>query len=308
MSEKDYQIVLDPLGYYRLDPIPQVADYYRKGYHEASGMNRAPDMRRAIDGGPEYEREKFWLSSTLWNDILEIGILCLHQWTKGYHFLDYGCGVCDLCVYMRDFGWAVEGVEPSILASEMAKKRGLNIHKDLSTIKGYDIISAINVLEHVPNPKETVLELKSHLTEGGVLVIQTPNDFSPMQSIVKTKAMGKDYWVAYPDHINYFNFDSLTKLLEHCGMRVVYRMATFPMEWFVLLGDNYILNREFGPRCHNKRIEFDLSLPAEYRRSLYTKLAEIGWGRSCILFAIDSSYTMPQMRHAFEWMRTESKV
>ena len=82
MSENGWKVVLDDLGYYRLDPIPQVADYYRKGYHESSGLNRAPDLRRAIDSGPEYEREKFWLSATLWEDIREIGILCLQQWIK----------------------------------------------------------------------------------------------------------------------------------------------------------------------------------------------------------------------------------
>lgn len=308
MNESNYKIILDELGYLRLDPIPQTADYYRNGYHESAGMNRAPDIRRAIDGGREYEKEKFWLSATLWEDIREIGILCLRQWVKGYHFLDFGCGVGDLCQYMQGFGWAVEGVELSVYASEIAKKKGIEVHKDLSATTEYDIISTINVLEHIPNPKETILELKSHLAEGGVLIIQTPNDFSPLQSIVKTKAMGREYWISAPDHINYFNFDSLVALLQKCGMQVVYRMSTFPMEWFVLLGDNYILNPEFGNGCHNRRMNFDLSLPSDVRRAFYSKLAEIGWGRHCIVFAVDENTIMPNMRPPFVWLRDAVEI
>src|SRR3990167_5207359 len=152
MSE-NWKVVLDPLGYYRLDPIPQVADYYRKGYHESAGMNRAPDIRRAIDGGSEYEKEKFWLSATLWEDIREIGILCLRQWVKGYHFLDFGCGVGDFCQYMQDFGWVAEGIELSVLATEVAEKKGIRVHSRLLDTGQHDIISAINVLEHIANPK-----------------------------------------------------------------------------------------------------------------------------------------------------------
>ena len=305
MSENNYKIVLDDLGYLRLDPIPQTKDYYRKGYHESLGMNRAPDIHRAIDGGREYEKEKFWLSATLWEDIREIGILCLRQWVKGYHFLDFGCGVGDFCDYMRGFGWVAEGVELSEYARKKATENGLQVYESLpqTSIRTYDIISAINVLEHVPNPKEVIEELKFHLAPGGVLAIQVPNDFSQLQEIVKTKAMGREYWVSAPDHINYFNFNSLTTLLQTCGMQVVYRMSTFPMEWFVLLGDNYILNPEFGNGCHNRRMNFDLSLPSDVRRAFYSKLAEMGWGRHCIVFAVDSKTLMPNMRPPFTWLK-----
>ena len=307
MNKNNYKIILDDLGYLRLDPIPQTADYYRKGYHESAGMNRAPDIRRAIDGGREYEKEKFWLSATLWEDIREIGILCLRQWVKGYHFLDFGCGVGDFCEYMRGFGWVAEGIELSAYARGKANERGigLTVYESLSQVgqQRYDIVSAINVLEHVPNPKETIEELKAHLSPGGVLAIQVPNDFSQLQEIVKTKAMGREYWVSAPDHINYFNFESLTGLLQKCGMEVVYRMSTFPMEWFVLLGDNYVLNPEFGNGCHNRRMNFDLSLPTDIRRAFYAKLAEIGWGRHCVVFAVDENATMPDMRPPFVWLK-----
>ena len=305
MNEKNYKIVADDLGYLRLDPIPQTTDYYRKGYHESSGLNRAPDIHRAMAGGPEYERERAWLSDTLWNDIREIGILSMRQWAKGYHFLDFGCGVGDFCKYMQGFGWISEGVELSEYARQRATENGVSVYETLKETdpRGYDIISAINVLEHVPNPKEVIEELKSHLSVGGVLAIQVPNDFSALQEIVKAKALGREYWVSVPDHINYFNFESLISLLQQCGMEVVYRMSTFPMEWFVLFGDNYILNPEFGAGCHKKRIDFEMALPTDARREFYAKLAEIGWGRHCIVFAVDRGVIMPNMQPIFSWMK-----
>jgi len=57
------------------------------------------------------------------------------------------------------------------------------------------------------------------------------------------------------------------------------------MELFLLMGDNYVDNPEVGKQCHQKRVNFELSIPKELRRNLYNKLAELGLGRDCIIYA-----------------------
>jgi hypothetical protein len=91
--------------------------------------------------------------------------------------------------------------------------------------------------------------------------------------------------VAIPDHINYFDFKSLSTLLKRLGFEVIYSQTDFPMELFLLMGDDYVGNKEIGNKCHQKRVNFEMAVPGELRRRIYQALAEVGLGRVCIIFA-----------------------
>jgi hypothetical protein len=95
----------------------------------------------------------------------------------------------------------------------------------------------------------------------------------------------KPWWVAIPDHVNYFNFKSLKEFLKKCGFDVVYLFSDFPMEFFLLMDENYVKNTKKGRECHQKRVAFELSMPSDLRRRLYKSFAELGIGRNCLVFA-----------------------
>ena len=50
---------------------------------------------------------------------------------------------------------------------------------------------------------------KELLSPGGIICIQVPNDFNQLQLLALKKVTKKEWWVAIPDHINYFDFQSL---------------------------------------------------------------------------------------------------
>jgi len=56
------------------------------------------------------------------------------------------------------------------------------------------------------------------------------------------------------------------------------------MELFLLMGENYVGNKEVGNRCHEKRMRFELNLPDDVRRRFYLNLASFGLGRECIIY------------------------
>ena len=93
------------------------------------------------------------------------------------------------------------------------------------------------------------------------------------------------WWIFPPEHINYFDFQTYKKLIKKVGFDPILMTTNFPMELFLLLGEDYVGNDEVGSRCHQKRIKFDLSLPDEVRRNMYMSLAKAGIGRECILYA-----------------------
>ena len=164
-------------------------------------------------------------------------------------------------------------------------------NKDSAASLGrFDAVNLTNVLEHIPNPAEILRNAIGLLEKGGVLCVGVPNDFSPMQIAARGAMNTGDWWVAPPHHLNYFDFDSLSALLTRLGLKTVERTTSFPMEAFLMMGENYPTDPALGRACHNKRKRFDLAFEAaglrETRRDFYRALARLGIGREAVVIAI----------------------
>ncbi len=210
--------------------------------------------------------------------------------------LDIGSGPGFFLRTAKERGWRVLGVEPSQQAAAHARGLGIEMIEgffdaDLAVLLGkFDAIHLNNVLEHVPNPIEMVGIARDLLDGGGILCLNVPNDFTPFQESARTALRLKQWWVAPPHHLNYFDFDSLSRLVERRGFRVQEKTTSFPMELFLLMGLDYTADRELGRACHNQRKKFDLGLEAagfaETRRRFYRALAEAGIGREAVIVAV----------------------
>lgn len=296
MGSEKYQIIPDSVyGYRRLDPIPaekEITKFYQSRYYDLIRKGeRAPDVGRLMAGGEEADRERSWLGLTLYVDILAV----LEQQSKlnSKRLLDIGCGTGDFIAFVKQHGWEGIGLELSSEGAAIAKSKGLEVyslsideflarHPQYSST--FAVVTLIHVLEHVPNPVEFLNLVKKLLIGAGMVVIQVPNDFSELQLSAQQHLQKEPWWIAIPDHINYFDFQSLRALLERLGFEVIYSQGDFPMELFLLMGDDYTGNPELGSKCHQKRGRFEMAIPGELRRGIYRALAEVGVGRSCLVF------------------------
>ncbi|MEO7054133.1 MAG: methyltransferase domain-containing protein, partial [Rhizomicrobium sp.] len=145
-------------------------------------------------------------------------------------------------------------------------------------------------LEHIPDPAHLIGLAHALLEPGGMICINVPNDFSPLQIAGMTAAGTNDWWVAPPHHLNYFDFESLSALLQRLGFDLTARTTSFPMEAFLMMGENYVGDDVLGRACHNRRKKFDLAFEAaglkETRRAFYRALAEAGLGREAVVIAV----------------------
>jgi hypothetical protein len=95
--------------------------------------------------------------------------------------------------------------------------------------------------------------------------------------------------VGPPHHLNYFDFSSLSRLVESVGFEVVLTEATFPIDMFLLMGDNYVDNELLGRQCHQKRKTLEQNLAkagmTDLKRRWYQALASLGLGREVQIFA-----------------------
>lgn len=296
------KIVKDPeYGYLRIDPVPtqeELDRYYKESYlASAETHNRACEIGRQQRGGSAAGEETVWLQETLYTDLLHI----LREYSKKpYSLLDVGSGSGAFMRYARDSGWLVRGVEPSEEACHMETNDSLDVFNGTLEAFGdsnghkFSAVTILNVLEHVPNPMRTLLTVRKMLNGGGILCIRVPNDFSVLQTCAERVTGKNQWWVVTPDHINYFDPRTLSRLCAIAGFDTMYATTDFPMEIFLLMGDDYVGNQKIGDACHTRRRNFEMALPGNLRRELYHRLASIGVGRSCILFLRKRSGGHPQ--------------
>ncbi len=254
-------------GFKHLDPIPskeEIKEYYERQYYQKK-------IPKLLD--PQKEAKESRWSALKYRDSLST--LNEYIGDESKRLLDIGCGNGFFLKFMSENGWESFGIEPSPKASEYACSLGLNVFnttlEEFVENRWYGYFDAINlkcVLERVPNPIEILEICKSLLKDSGMIYIEVPNDFNALQ--LQVHKLGKpQWWIAIPDHINYFDFRSLERVLESLGFEIVLRTTDFPMELFLLMGEDYIGNDEVGSKCHQKRMQFELSLPEELRRNIY---------------------------------------
>lgn len=145
------------------------------------------------------------------------------------------------------------------------------------------------VLEHIPDPKSLLLQLKQHLNIGAVLCIVVPNDFSLIQNYLYNEKSYDAWWVAAPHHINYFTHRSLVKLLKCCGFSIRHVASSFPIDMALLMGFNYTNDDKLGKMCHSVRMKFEHALEKaklyDFQKDFYAICAKHGLGREAIVYA-----------------------
>jgi 2-polyprenyl-3-methyl-5-hydroxy-6-metoxy-1,4-benzoquinol methylase len=138
----------------------------------------------------------------------------------GGRLLDVGCGSGDWIMFMRGLGWQVSGNDFDANAVKTARDRGLDVecasleqqnHADAS----FDAVTLSHVIEHVPNPIQTLVECRRILKPGGRLVLFTPNASSLSHRVFKQDWRGLEP----PRHLHVFSTESMRPLLERAGFR-----------------------------------------------------------------------------------------
>ena len=147
----------------------------------------------------------------------------------------------------------------------------------------------VNVLEHVTEPLKLLERIRGVMKSGALLGITVPNDFSSLQRAFLTVKGHQPWFVHLPDHVNYFDFDSLKNVLEQNGFDVIDQSALYPLELFLLQDLDYVAHPELGPVAHERRVMFEENLKmagmTDVLDHFYKTLAAGGYGRDVMLVA-----------------------
>jgi len=153
--------------------------------------------------------------------------------------LDIGCGSGNFLRCMKEVGFSVFGIEPSESGSQFAREEhAIEIYHGMiedyfAAHRGrkFDVITLLNVLEHLTNPAQTLLQLRQILSADGVLAIVVPDArFHDLIGRLRHLVGFSDaYWLEQsflvgfwpPNHLCSFQPRTITSLLQRCGLRVI---------------------------------------------------------------------------------------
>lgn len=150
--------------------------------------------------------------------------------------LDVGCGVGYLLRTAQAEGWEVAGLDLDQAAVDIAKQAGLDVHwataDEMSFPEAtFDVVTLLNVVEHLPWPHSTLTAIYRVLKPGGMFVLETPTDNFSLKHVARllfrlsggkiTTPVRFLYSSRYKGgHVYRYSQSTITLLLEKFGFRV----------------------------------------------------------------------------------------
>jgi 2-polyprenyl-3-methyl-5-hydroxy-6-metoxy-1,4-benzoquinol methylase len=277
-------------GFFQVYPTPsqkELEEYYSKKYYQAPTVATYSkyyddEELRLTKIAAEVADSVLKRTSTNTNDIL----------------FDIGCGEGFFMSFLEKLGWSVFGTdysEAGIKAQNLQLydkvtfgNAELDLNQRISEGQKFKLVNLGNILEHVTDPITFIRTIKQLIDKDGVLRIVVPNDTSELQGLLKNLGKSKDEWYCAPDHLSYFNFNSLINFVTKEGFTVIDSFGDFPIEMF-LINDfsNYYNIKESGPQAHLARVKI-MNFVRDQGLDVYMEwskaLAKTKLSRSCIIY------------------------
>jgi SAM-dependent methyltransferase len=126
---------------------------------------------------PDYNGIRVLAAYGLHSDIFAIARPFMNE---GMHILDFGCGEGAFSQRLIDAGMIVDGcdINTDQIKAKVNRKITLDLNKPYildSVTDKYDMVLAIEIIEHIENPWKYLNDCLSVLKPGGIIVLSTPN-------------------------------------------------------------------------------------------------------------------------------------
>jgi 2-polyprenyl-3-methyl-5-hydroxy-6-metoxy-1,4-benzoquinol methylase len=143
----------------------------------------------------------------------------LKRLKKFGRLLDVGCATGFLLDEARKYAWETHGVELSKWAVDYARNKfGLTnvshtILKNAAYPSNYfDVVVLKDSIEHLIDPKSTLMEIRRILKPEGIICVNTPDISSLISKILQAR-----WWGLKQVHLYYFTRKSLYNMLNATG-------------------------------------------------------------------------------------------
>src|SRR5687767_10756004 len=147
---------------------------------------------------------------------------------EGKSALDVGCGAGLLAEPLARLGANVTAIDaaPELIEVARAHARGQRLEIDyraaaVEDVEGrFDLVTSLEVIEHVADPRAFVAALAGHLAPGGLKILSTPNRtaWSKLLTITLAEGLGRIPMGTH-DFDKFITPERMKGLLEDTGLR-----------------------------------------------------------------------------------------
>ena len=194
-------------GLVHSNPIPTKAEldqFYSSKYRRNYKFASKPKLKHTLRYAP--------------GSLERVNTLIKYKKTDQKKLIDIGSGSGEFLYMASKAGFDAQGIEPHIGYCEYTKSvLGLDVanssleNADLEK-ESFDIVNLNHVLEHMPEPLETLILLRGFLKNDGILMVDVP-DISTCRHAPWTQF--------HYAHIYNFNHDTLKALAEKAGFEIL---------------------------------------------------------------------------------------
>ncbi len=183
----------------------QLFDYYNNSYHTKRHENLL------------HNDKYFWAKSKT------AAKMYFSEFTNNPKILEFGVGIGQNIASLSN----VYGYDISKDALDACRKREIPVYETLEEIPNeeFDIVLSRHSLEHVPDPLESLIQMRAKLKKGGILLLILPKDnhgkagFEPDLN----------------NHLFTWNFRAINNLLNLAGFKPVKNQLKYTMGFNLLL-------------------------------------------------------------------------
>lgn len=143
------------------------------------------------------------------------------KFVAGKKIADFGCGSGDFLKLVNPFCESLIGIELQQNYIDDLNAVGISCTNNLESIEdgSLDVIVSFHVIEHLPNPLDTLALLKLKVVSGGIVLIEVPhaNDF--LLNAVACEEFKQ--FTLWSQHLVLHTRESLRKMLEFVGLKEI---------------------------------------------------------------------------------------
>ncbi len=225
-------------------------DFYYENYHNANAL--FDETKVVKEGGHSYtESER--LHRKAYTDALSA--IARFGTLQGKTYLDIGCAEGVGLGIAEEQGMNVAGIDVSDHSIEVCHKKGfLKTYvaelTEVTEVKNIDVVTMLDVLEHIKAPRPNIEALQKMVALGGLVYVN--NNFFSLASFQHDPLYFKVRFEP-PFHCSYFTEKQAIQLFEEYGFTLVYKRPQWVTGIFLTYSFlKRLINKDF--RAMKKRI------------------------------------------------------